>query len=327
MAEQFLSQEEVDALLDGGSGESPAAAAPGGVRPFDLAGGARPPRPRMPALEAVNERFARDLAAGLGRFLRRKAEVTVGAIQLLPFGQFLHQVPVPAGFNVLSVKPLHGHALLVVEPALVYAIVENLFGGCGRPARIEDRAFTATEQRIVQRLLEVVFAAHRSAWASLHPVTLGFERAESLPQFADIVPADELVAVTPITLEPADSGGTMHLVIPHAAFEPIRDLLSAARPAAGPPDRRWSDTLRHEVQAAPVEIAAVLGRVEATIGEVLQLSAGDFIELDQPRSVEARVNGVPLFWASFGISNDRYALKVERFVTPEPATPGGSHVH
>ncbi|MGN6666797.1 MAG: flagellar motor switch protein FliM, partial [Trinickia sp.] len=60
--EEFMSQEEVDALLKGVTGESDTDAENGDkatVRPYNIATQERIVRGRMPGLEIINERFAR----------------------------------------------------------------------------------------------------------------------------------------------------------------------------------------------------------------------------------------------------------------------------
>ena len=74
MREDFLSREEVDALLRGVSSGSTAteqSTANPGFRPYNLATQERIVRGRMPTLEIINERFARLLRLGLFNFMRR----------------------------------------------------------------------------------------------------------------------------------------------------------------------------------------------------------------------------------------------------------------
>ena len=82
MAGDFLSQEEVDALLEGVTGESQRSEVVevdlGQVRSYDISSQERIVRGRMPTMEIVNERFARNFRIGLFNFIRRSPEVSVG---------------------------------------------------------------------------------------------------------------------------------------------------------------------------------------------------------------------------------------------------------
>ena len=97
MAGQFLSQDEVDALLEGASDtpESEAPPPPDGVRPYDLATQERIVRGRMPTLELVHERFARNLRVGLFNFMRRNPDISVGPVKVQKYSAFLRDVVVP----------------------------------------------------------------------------------------------------------------------------------------------------------------------------------------------------------------------------------------
>ena len=161
MADDILSQDEVDALLKGVTGEveEEAGADDGlGVKPYNLAKQERIVRGRMPGLEMINERFARMLRIGLFNFIRRTAEISVGPVRVMKYSEFIRNLVVPTNLNLVHIKPLRGTALFIFDPNLVFLVVDNLFGGDGRfHMRVEGRDFTPTEQRIIQNMLNVVF--------------------------------------------------------------------------------------------------------------------------------------------------------------------------
>ena len=99
MSDQVLSQAEVDALLQGITGESATldepAAAPGGVRDYDLASQDRIVRGRMPTMEIINERFARNVRVGLFNLMRRTAEVLIDGVRVQKYSEFLREVASP----------------------------------------------------------------------------------------------------------------------------------------------------------------------------------------------------------------------------------------
>ena len=77
----------------------------------------------------------------------------------------MHTLHVPTSLNLVKINPFRGTALIVLDPKLVFAVVDNFFGGTGRHAKIEGREFTATEQRIIHIVLRSVFADLREAWS------------------------------------------------------------------------------------------------------------------------------------------------------------------
>ncbi|MEY8877859.1 MAG: flagellar motor switch protein FliM [Leptothrix sp. (in: b-proteobacteria)] len=321
MNQQILSQDEVDALLQGITGESQkldAEDAPkGGIRDYNLANQERIVRGRMPTLEIINERFSRNIRIGLFNFIRKTPEVSVGGIKVQKYSAFLRETVVPTNFNIVSVRPLRGSGLVVCDPSLVFAVIDALFGGNGKfHTRIEGRDFSPTEQRVIARIVEVITTEYKKAWQGIYPLELEYQRSEMQPQFANVAAPGEIVITSSFTLEIGDTTGTIHFCIPYATFEPIRDVLySSTQGDSNEPDRRWVKLLTHQIQAAEVQLVAELGHAPATVEQLLALKAGDFIELDINKSIEVKVDGVPVMEAQYGTSNGRYALKVEKMLT------------
>lgn len=333
MSQQILSQDEVDALLQGITGESQkleAEAAPsGGIRDYDIASQERIVRGRMPTMEIVGERFARNIRIGLFNLIRRSPEVAIGGIKVQKFSAFLREVVVPTNFNIVSLKPLRGAGLIVCEPSLVFAVIDALFGGAGKfHTRIEGRDFSPTELRVILRLLEVVIAEYRKAWAGIYPLDFEYQRSEMQPQFANIATPNEIVVTSSFTLEIGDTAGSLHFCLPYAALEPIRDVLySAVQGDASEPDRRWVTLLKHQIQAAEVELVAELAHAPATVEQLLALKPGDFIELDLEPLIEAKVDGVPVFACHYGTSNGKYAVRIDQPLTSPNVGWLGDHSH
>ena len=321
MNQQILSQEEVDALLQGITGESQKIDVEdeptGGIRDYDIAGQERIVRGRMPTMEIISERFARNIRSGLFNLIRKSPEVSIGAIKVQKYSVFLREIVVPTNFNIVSVKPLRGNGLIVCDPTLVFAVIDALFGGAGKyHTRIEGREFSPTEQRIIRRLVDLITAEYKKAWQGIYPLELEYQRSEMQPQFANIATPSEIMVSTTFTLEIGDAIGTISFCIPYSTLEPIRDVLySTMQGDSGEPDRRWVDLMKEQIQAADVELVAELATAPATVEQLLSFKAGDFIELDLQPGIEAKISGVPVLECHYGISNGRYALKVDQLLT------------
>lgn len=321
MAKDFLSQDEVDALLNGVSGQTEETAEEEhfeGVRPYNLATQERIVRGRMPTLEIINERFARMLRLGLFNFVRRTAEISVGPVRVQKYADFVRNLVVPTNLNLVQVKPLRGTALLIFNPELVYLVIDSLFGGNGQfHTRVEGRDFTQTEQRIIQRLIAVVFEDLEKAWAAVHPLKFEYIRSEMNTQFANIATPNEVVVVTTFNIELGTAAGEFHICMPYSMLEPIRDVLCS--PLQGEQmdvDKRWVRLLSRQVQSADVELVVNFGRAELTLQQVLNMQPGDVISLNVARPLMAEVDGVPVMECKCGVFNGQYALQVERLTSP-----------
>lgn len=325
MNQQILSQDEVDALLQGITGESQKLeqedAPTGGIRDYDLASQERIVRGRMPTMEIINERFARNIRIGLFNLIRKSPEVAIGGIKVQKYSAFLREIVVPTNFNIVSVRPLRGSGLIVCDPTLVFAVIDALFGGAGKfHTRIEGRDFSPTEQRVILRLVECIIAEYKKAWTGIYPVEMEYQRSEMQPQFANIATPSEIVVATSFTLEIGETSGTVHFCIPYSTLEPIRDVLySTMQGDSSEPDRRWVKLLKQQIQSADVKLVAELATATATIEQLLAFKPGDFIELDLNPMIQAKIDGVPVFDCHYGTSNGRYAIKIDKLLTSTPA--------
>ncbi len=330
MADQFLSQEEVDALLDGVNGDTPEAAPEEqtGVRPYDLGKQERIVRGRMPTLEIINERFARNIRLGLFNFMRRNPEISVGQSKVQKYSAFLRNIVVPTNINIMSVRPLRGSALVICEPALVFTIIDNLFGGTGKlHTRIEGRDFSPTEQRIILRIVEVINEEYRKAWEGVYPLVFDYVRSEMHTQFANIATPSEIMVTTSFDIEIGEAGGAMHICIPYSTLEPIREMLySSVRADQQQADKRWVNLLTQQLKSADVMLTAEFTSTQATVQQLMSLKPGDFIGLDLPETVVAKVDKVPVFECHYGVSSGHYAIKINEIVTnPHDVLNGVSH--
>jgi len=319
---EFLSQDEVDSLLKGVHGETDDAndhpePVAGEVRSYNLASQERIVRGRMPTMEIVNERFARLFRIGLFNFIRRTPEISVGPVRVLKFGEFVRNLAVPTNLNLIQAKPLRGNGLFIFDPNLVFLVVDNMFGGDGRfHTRVEGREFTQTEQRIIQKMLAVVFDAYGKAWEAVHPLEFEFVRSEMNPQFANIATPNEVVIVTTFDIELAGNGGAFHVCMPYSMLEPVKDLLySNMQGEHMTVDKRWLQLLSKQVQCADIELIATLGQANITLEKVLKMRTGDVIPLDVEENVTASVDGVPIMECKYGVFNNQYALKIAKMLT------------
>ena len=325
MDKDFLSQDEVDALLKGVSDEAlepieaDANLASGEARPYNLASQERIVRGRMPTLESINDRFVRLLRVGLFNFIRRSAEVTVGPLRVIKYGEFVRTLTMPSNLNIVQIKPLRGTAMIVIDPHLIFQVVDISFGGDGRPhPMIEGREFTATETRIVQNILSVLFSDYEKAWQPIYPIKAEFVRSEVNTRFASIASPNEVVVATTFSIALGSNvSGEFHICLPYTMIQPIRDLLySSLQGDQTEVDGLWVRMLRKQVQLAEVDLIANLGETPVTLRQIMKMQKGDIVPLDIPEAIVAKVDGVPVLECKYGISNGQYALKVGKIFTP-----------
>ena len=322
--QKILNQDEIDALIHGvdqGAVSTESVPVDGEVRSFDFHNQMRIVRGRMPTLEMINERFARLFRANLYTLLRRSPEVAVNPIEMKKFAEYIHTLHVPTSLNMVRVNPLRGTALILFEPRLVFAIVDNFFGGNGRHTKIEGRDFTATENRIIHMILKNAYADLREAWSGVADIEVEYLGSEMNPAFANIVSPSEVVVVTSFHVELEGGGGDVHVTFPYAMIEPLREQLDSGMTSDRVEhDERWAHCMKEEIDDAEVDVSTTLGRCKISLATLLNLKAGDILPCDFSGKVTVCAETVPIFRGSFGVSRGQQAVKVEERVRrPKPS--------
>ena len=318
MSDMTLSQDEVDALLggsDAGDVEADSQFIDAQPRPYDMSNQERIVRGRMPALEIVNERFTSNLRNGIFSLTRRTPEITVSAIKVKKFSAFLSKLVVPTNFNIVSLNPLKGLGLVIFEPQLVSAIVDNLFGGGTSPTQVKGRDFSATEYRIIKRLLDTVIEQYKVAWAPTYPLVLEYQRSEIHTQFAAIVSPSESVITTSFTIDFGDSKGELHMCFPYGSFETIKEILfSPLQNDHTSSDSQWLSRLSHQIEQVQVELSVNLSTIQTTVSDLMNLQIGQILDCNIARTLTATVEEVPLLECHYGTHNGKYAIRIKKFL-------------
>ena len=312
--QDLLSQDEIDALLHGvddGLVQTEMAAEPGSVKSYDLTSQDRIVRGRMPTLEMINERFARYTRISMFNMLRRSADVAVGGVQVMKFGEYVHSLYVPTSLNLVKIKPLRGTALFILDAKLVFKLVDNFFGGDGRHAKIEGREFTPTELRVVRMVLEQAFIDLKEAWQAIMEVNFEYINSEVNPAMANIVGPSEAIVVSTFHIELDGGGGDLHVTMPYSMIEPVREMLDAGfQSDLDDQDERWSKALREDVLDVSVPLSATVARRQLRLRDILHMQPGDVIPIELQDELVMRANGVPSFKVKLGAHNGNLALQV-----------------
>ena len=319
---QVLTQDEINSLLRGLSeGEieqngqeqaNPAVQA----KKFDLANQERIIRGRMPTMELIHDRFARQFRTALAKFLGRTCFANVGGIEMIKFGLFMKKLPLPSSLHIFRMPPLHGYALMVVSSPLVFGIVDSLFGGSGQGrVKIEGREYTPIETRLIGKVTMMSLDILRDAWAPIHPVDFVYVRSEFNPLAIAIVPPTDVVIIVTIEVELEQESTTLTICMPYSTIEPLRQKLAAGFQSTRLEVdtgvvRRMEVSVRQTMASLSVQLAT--GRIKAK--DFLALKVGDIMTLDTNPSEEAMVliEGTPKFYSYVGSYRGNRAARITR---------------
>lgn len=316
--EKILSQEEVNALLKGiESGDVSTNAASSddqGARAYDLTSHDRVVRGRMPTLEIINERFTRIFQVTMSATLKKIIDVHPASVEVTKFGEFMKQIPLPSCINIFKMDPLGGFSLMIIDPRLVYLLIDHFFGGKGQThVKVEGRDFTPIEHKMINRIVSLAFQDLEKAWRPVHPINIVLSRTEINPQFASIVPPTEVVVTAEFNIEIDSAPGKLHLCIPYPSIEPIKEKLQAGfRSDQYELDGKWMDRFKAQLLECPLNITVELGEAMVKVRDILNLTVGDVIILDKSldEHTVAKIENRPKFNGRPGVYRGNQAFQI-----------------
>lgn len=317
MAEKILSQDEVEALLQGvtsGEVETEGEGTQEGANNYDLTNQERIIRGRMPSLEIINERFARLFQISMTTFLKKEIEVIPVSIDMPKFGELMRKIPLPSSINIVKMDPLRGAVLIILDTKFVYRLVDLYFGGSGQTyVKIEGRDFTSIESRIIQKVVDKILSDLETSWKPIFKIEITHIRTEINPQFAAVVTPTEVVVTTLFKIEIDGEGGDIFIGMPYPTIEPIREKLYGSFQSDQDEENKvWAKRFAEQMTECNLSAVAEIGKAELTVGELTKLSVGDVIMLNRTvkEDLDLKIEGKTVFHGRAGLHRGNVAFQI-----------------
>jgi len=311
--EDFLSQDEIDMLLQSLGKEEEESEEEVKYKPFDINELERISPTRLIKLEQVINRWIASATAELRGIIFNLDNISLSEIKTEKISDFVLKIPLPAAIAVLNVEALNGRLYMVLDTRLIYTIISIIFGGPAQPYKVEGKSFTKFEQKIINNLVEVLVKHLNTAWVELiKEGEVQFVGIEDNPRRLITISRNEIVIVIALEVEIEGFKGYIYLAIPMKTIDPIKDVLRTADTESGD----FKEVILNSLMGTPVLLEAILPTLVMSVQELLELKEGDFIPLD-PRatdSITVKVAGVPMFRGLLGESAGRKAVKIKSFV-------------
>ncbi|KGX88439.1 flagellar motor switch protein FliM [Pontibacillus litoralis] len=289
MAEEVLSQNEIDALLSAiSTGEMDAddlkkEETEKKVKVYDFKRALRFSKDQIRSLSRIHENFARLLTTYFSAQLRTYVQISIASVDQIPYEEFIRSIPKKTILNIFSVAPLDGRIVLETNPNIAYAMLDRMLGGRGESIN-KIEGLTEIETKIMSQMFEKAIDSLQEAWSSIVEIDPQLEEFEENPQFLQMVSPNETVVVISLNTEIGESSGMINICIPHVVLEPIIPKLSVHYWMQTETKEREPgeyEALTRNIQKAEVEMTAVLGETTITIEQFLHLAQKDVIHLNQ----------------------------------------------
>lgn len=326
-----LDQNEVDALLAAVSAEGDDRASdrpsahghtlpaqpPKDVQAYDFKRPERVSKEQIRSLESIHDTFARNFGASLSAFLRTIVEIRVATIEQLTYSEFIHSLPNPTNFNLMTAEPLAGQLCLEISPLIIYPIIDRLLGGGHAEMFIPQRPLTMIEERLVSRITDRALNCLTEVWQEMVDIKFAIAEVESNPHLVQIVAPNEVVVVIGFEIKMGGRAGTMSLCIPFTVIEPVVHKLVTqgwlAYQRHAPVEAKREDLAR-SLGATGVDLTVYLAATEITVGDLITLQPGDILQTTKPASADhiIQVEGENKFAGKIGRHKDHLAIKITR---------------
>ncbi|HBS59462.1 MAG TPA: flagellar motor switch protein FliM [Firmicutes bacterium] len=331
MAGDVLSQDEIDALLSAlSTGEVDAdeikeEQQQRKIKVYDFRRPDKFSKDQIRTLYMLHENFARLLNTYLSAQLRAMVQVSVASVDQLTYEEFIRSLPNPSVISVLEMQPLKGNAILEINPSVVFATIDRLFGGSGQTAS-KARPLTDIEENIVRRVLGRTLESLAEAWKQVVPLKPVVDVIETNPQFSQIVPPNDMVVLITLQAKVGQGEGFINLCIPYLVLEPIMSKLSTTYWVAGTGRNASTEhiqSLQRRVEKIMVPVIVELGKTTVNLQELLDLRRGDVLQLDRKvdEDLQVMIGSHKKFFCKAGAMGSKLAIQVSS-VIEEGDEPG-----
>ncbi|MBW8743828.1 MAG: FliM/FliN family flagellar motor switch protein [Sphingomonas sp.] len=315
MSNEALSQAASGIIFDELAEAAPGITFDGGdVQPFVF--GQEGPRPaeRMTGLERMGEKIARAIRPAIEPIARARVSVTNEPLALRSYQDWQDEQPEFSALTLYRLRPLKGGMLIQIDANFIATLVEIFYGGVpGANVKRKSGDFSASEELLLNRLLERISAILASHWNEVTPVELSLAVRETNPLHMPFLRADEMVVVQNFSIAAGVQPTVISVLYPLSMLRPIEEKLEARvqdEDLAANQDWRWR--LGEALSQVSLPVRSVLARPEISVAELLALKPGDVIPINLPPRTPLLAGARMIADGVIGEQDGRAALMIEK---------------
>jgi flagellar motor switch protein FliM len=318
---EVLSQDEIDQLLtaiNAGDTEAEEFKPTADTRKIKIYDFKRPDKfskEQIRTVQIMHETFARLTTTSLSASLRSMVHVHVASVDQLTYEEFIRSIPTPTTLAIINMDPLKGNAILEIDPAITFSIIERLFGGPGDGTKIQHE-LTDIEQSVMEGVIVRVLSNMREAWAQVIDLRPRLGQIDTNPQFAQIVPPNEMIVLVTLETKVGEVEGMMNFCIPYLTIEPIISKLSAQFWYSSARQMASNENLiilKDKLITADIDLTAEIGKIQISMHDVLTLQPGDMIQLYNVKITDPfrlNVGNIAKFLCLPGVVGKKMAVQI-----------------
>lgn len=315
-----MSQNEIDALLNAlSSGEVDVDEIQEvdnskKTKKYDFRNPQKISKDQLRTLEIIHENFGRYMQTFLTGYLRAPTKVSILTVDQFAYSEFSSALSNPAFLSVINFSPLNGQVLIDISTNIIYTIIDRLLGGDGTDKQ-EIRNFTEIELSLLKSMMQRVVVDLTEAWNNVVELKPSLDKIETNPQFAQVVPPNETIALITMSIEIGELEGMMNVCVPYILLEPVLDKLNTKfwfSTSTKKHSEEEKNAIKNRILNTKVPVVAQLGSTNIPVRDILNLRQGDVVRLGDTGNnlISLKIGSNVKYMGEIGVTNKRMAIKI-----------------
>jgi flagellar motor switch protein FliM len=321
---EFLSQDEIDALLDIAEDsesleaveEEASVVKEKSYSIYDFKKPNRISNDQFKAFSTLHDKMIRSTVTDLSAMLRKIVDIKLYSIEQMTYGEFILSIPQITSLSTLSIKPLEGRIVVECNPGISHKIIAELLGsGAISAAENLERELTDIEIEVFNHFYELVVKHLKGAWRDVSSVNFKIESKETNANAIQIISDHEIVLLVVLEITIDDESGFLSICYPISYIEP---LLEKIVEKIFTESQRTKTSKKRDISTllsgARMKIDVVMAETELNVNDILNLSVGDVIIFNKNAHSSVSktyINGREKFLSLSGTSNGRKAAQIK----------------
>lgn len=321
---EFLSQDEIDALLDiAEQGEdidnSPAEKVVSKEKNYSIYDFKKPNRisaEQFKAFSAMHEKMLRDFITDLSAMLRKIIDVKLYSIEQMTYGEFILSIPQITSLNTLSIKPMEGRIVIECNPGISHKIIAELLGsGAVNTNDNLDRELTEIEVEIFDHFYEMFIKNLYKTWEDISTLNFKTESRDTNANAIQIISDHEIVLLVVLEITIDEESGFLSICYPISYIEPLLNKIVEKVFSEGK-NRKSSrkKDITTLISGAKMKVESIMAETELSAEDILNLKVDDVIVFNKNATSSSNkiyINKKEKFLSLSGISNNRKAIQIQ----------------
>ncbi len=327
---EFLSQDEIDALLDiaeqgediDKTADEPIISKEKNYSIYDFKKPNRISNEQFKAFSTLHDKMLRDLITDLSAMLRKIVDIKLYSIEQMTYGEFILSIPQLTSLNTLSIKPLDGRIVIECNPGISHKIIAELLGSGSVAASDNlDRELTEIEVEIFDHFYKLIVQHLYKAWDEITTLNFKIESRDTNANAIQIISDHEIVLLVVLEFTIDEESGFLSICYPISYIETLLNKIVTKIFAEGKNKKasrkRDITTL---ISGAKMNIEAVMAETVLKASEILELKEGDVIVFNKnstSATSKIYINKKEKFLGISGLSNNRKAIQLKANIDHE----------